>query len=621
MCGIVGIATSRGTCELELVVRMRDAMRHRGPDDAGAWQSADRTVALGHRRLSIIELTKLGHQPMADATGELHLVFNGEIFNFVELRDELAAKGHAFRSRSDSEVLLAAYREWGDDCLPHLTGQFAFAIYDARRRRLLLARDRAGEKPLYYTLRAGALSFASETKALMADPALERRVDREALDAYLAVGYTLGERTMLAGVSKLPPAHALVFELATGALRRWRYWELPDAAPVDGDGVGEVELVDRLEAVLGDAVRRQLVADVPVGLLLSGGIDSSVVTALAARAAPRIKTFTMRFPGHGAFDETEHARRIASHFGTEHQELEVSPSDVELLPMLARQFDDPNADSSMIPTYLICRAIRAHCTVALSGDGGDELFAGYKTHRRLLRTRDAVAFVPRVVRCAIAHAAERAMPLGTRGRMWLQAVGTDFDHGVPLVGSFFDPRTRAGLMSRYGGWSLVAERARAAHVPSSPDLLQRITRLDFATYMVDDVLAKVDRASMASSLEVRAPLLDHRVIELAFSQVPPRLRATAHSTKILLKKLAARILPAGVQLERKQGFSIPLAAFLRETAWRTYFHDVLLGPDTVFDRGVVASLVRQNERGVPHSERLFALLMFELWRREYRVIL
>jgi asparagine synthase (glutamine-hydrolysing) len=558
---------------------------------------------------------------MQDAKGELCIVFNGEIYNFTDLRRELATKGHAFRSHSDTEVILEAYREWGTDCLSRLNGMFAFALYDGRQRLLFIARDRAGEKPLFYTVANGSLRFASELKALMADPQMHRRIDPEALDCYLAMGFVPGERCILQGVKKLPPAHALVFDLKRGQSRLWRYWQLPELNASAAAGLGdETELLNELEALLEDAVRRQLVADVPVGVLLSGGVDSSLVTAMAVRAIPKVKTFTIRFPGYGQYDETEHARLIARHFGTEHVELEASESTVDLLPLLARQFDEPMVDSSMIPTYLVSQLIRDHCTVALGGDGGDELFAGYPQYNRLLWTQEKLSGIPRSLRMLLARAAEVLLPIGFKGRVWLQALETDLQEGLPLVAAHFDRSIRCKLMEGQRNWNLIAEDIREQRIPKTADLLQRATRMDFENYMAEDILVKVDRASMLNSLEVRAPLLDYSLIEFAFGKVPSYLKATATSRKVLLKKLTARLLPPEFDQHRKQGFSIPLASWLQSGPWQGFFREVLLSSNnTLFARKVVNNLLAGQAKGMANSERLFALVLFELWRREYRV--
>jgi len=618
MCGIVGFASDAPGNRAWLVAG-RDSLAHRGPDDAGLWLSEQGHVGLAQRRLAIIDLSPAGHQPMADVAGELRITFNGEIYNFADLRTELVAKGHVLRSSSDTEVILAAYREWGVECLARLNGMFAFALYDARNRTLFLARDRAGEKPLFYTLQSGALRFASELKALMADRDLARRIDPEALDFYLAMSFVPGDRCILEGVHKLPPAHALLFDVARGEARVWRYWQLPEPpqeARHDGHG-----LLGELEALLEDAVRRQLVADVPVGVLLSGGVDSSLVTAMAARSASRVKTFTVRFPGYGAFDETEHARLVARHFGTEHLELEAAATTVELLPRLAAQFDEPMVDSSMIPTYLVSRLVREHCTVALGGDGGDELFAGYTHYSRLLWIQEQLGWIPLALRRLVASAGAGVLPLGAKGRNYLPALAADRERDVPPIGYLFDRPARSRLMSRWPHWRLAAEAIRQERVPRQAQLLQRATRMDFENYLAEDLLVKVDRASMLTSLEVRAPLLDYRIVEFAFGRVPAALRATATSRKILLKQLAARVLPPEFDRLRKQGFSIPLASWLESGPWLELFREVLLDANGLFAREAVQRLFAGQAAGRNNGERLFGLVLFELWRREYRATL
>ena len=620
MCGIVGIASRTPVSHRDWLLAGRDAMTHRGPNDAGEWWSEDGRAGLAHRRLSIIDLSPAGHQPMSDASGTVTIVFNGEIYNFTELRAELIGKGHAFRSHSDTEVILAAYREWGTECLSRLNGMFAFALYDEQRQTVFLARDRAGEKPLFYHHANETLRYASELKALMADPALSPRIDPESLDCYLAMGYVPGGHCILQGFNKLPPAHALRFDMKTGDFKVWRYWQPPELDTVGAQGlVDESALLDELETLLEDAVRRQLVADVPVGVLLSGGVDSSLVTAMAVRTSPKVKTFTIRFPGYGSYDETEHARLIARYFGTDHIELEAAEVTVDLLPLLARQFDEPMVDSSMIPTYLVSRLVRRHCIVALGGDGGDELFGGYEHYNRLLWMQNKLGVIPRGLRLSVARGAA-LLPVGFKGRNWLQGLAVDLQRGVPLIASYFDYSTRRRLLAGQDLWSPVAEAIREGRVPQTADLLQRSTRMDFENYLPEDILVKVDRTSMLNSLEVRAPFLDYRIIEFAYGKVPSYLKATPTSRKVLLKKLAARLLPKEFDHQRKQGFSIPLGSWLQNGPWKQFFHETLLGSkDTLFNRQCVKGLLDGQARGRVNSERLFALVLFELWRREYNI--
>ena len=618
MCGIVGTASRVAPSRRAWLAAGRDAMTHRGPDDAGEWWSSDGRVGLAHRRLSIIDLSAAGHQPMADGSASTHLVFNGEIYNFAELRQQLAEKGHQFRSHSDTEVILAAYREWGMECLARLNGMFAFALFDATRQTLFIARDRAGEKPLFYHLDSGSLRFASELKGLLADSDLPRRIDSAALDCYLAMGYIPGDRCILQGFNKLPPAHALQFDLQTGEVKVWRYWQLPEFVAAESEGSKyEADLLEELESLLEDSVRRQLVADVPVGVLLSGGVDSSLVTAMAVRASSQVQTFTICFPGHGGHDETEHARLIARHFGTKHTELVAEPATADLLPRLARQFDEPLVDSSMIPTFLVSELVRQHCTVALGGDGGDELFGGYPHYSRLLWMQQRLGSIPQPLRAGVSMAAEHLMPVGIKGRNWLQGLRGDLKAGLPFIASCFDATTRARLLCGGAGWQPLAEKVVKDGVPTNPDLLQRATRMDFKNYLAEDILVKVDRASMLCSLEVRAPLLDYRLIEFAFGKVPSHLKATLLDKKILLKRLTVRALPPEFNRQRKQGFSIPLSQWLRAGPFRDLFHGVLRDPQSIFDSRTVDGLLRGLDRGRSNHERLFSLVLFELWRREY----
>lgn len=514
-----------------------DKLAHRGPDDKSEWLSKNGQVGLAHRRLSILDLSYSGRQPMHLIDRGLSIVYNGEIYNFAELRNELIGLGHIFSSNSDTEVLLHAYAEWHYGCLSKLNGMFAFAIYEKQKQELFLARDRAGEKPLYYFLNNEAIYFASELKALLINQELPRKLAFEALDCYLAMGYVPGDGCILAGYHKLPAAHALTFSLQSGQANIWRYWQLPELEVTPNSTTDSI-LVDELESLLEDSVRRQMIADVPVGILLSGGLDSSLVTAMAVRHSSNVRTFSIGFPGHGRLDETHHARLISQYFSTQHTEL-IAQSDIaDLLPTLAIQFDEPMVDSSMFPTWLVCHLVRQHCTVALGGDGGDELFAGYSGYSRLLWMQRKLSLIPGCIRNVLAWTAEHALPVGLKGRNYLQAMNVDLRNGLPLLANYFDATQRRLLMRAFQDHPIVAETVRSKGISKHSDLLQRATRSDFEGYLVDDILVKVDRASMHNSLEVRAPLLDYRLIEFAFRKVPSHLKATDHDKKILLKKIS-----------------------------------------------------------------------------------
>jgi asparagine synthase (glutamine-hydrolysing) len=620
MCGIVGIFGSKAHDKGWLSVGQA-AVTHRGPDDFGEWWSNDGRVGLAHSRLSIIDLSPGGHQPMLDKTCDICLVFNGEIYNYIELRDELSAKGAEFNTESDTEVIINAWRIWGVKCVDHLNGMFSFALYDAKLQMAFLARDRVGEKPLFYYHHNGTLRFASELKSLLSDPEIPRSINLESLDCFLAMGYVPGDSCILKGFNKLPPAHAMLFSLQKRDLKIWRYWSLPELEENKGYNIDEEDLLDELETLLEDSVRRQLVADVPVGILLSGGVDSSIITAMAARQTDKVKTYTIRFPGYSKLDETEHARLISRHFNTEHTELEAVATSAELLPSLARQFDEPIIDSSMIPTFLVSRLVRRHCTVALGGDGGDELFGGYPYYSKLLWMLEHLGKIPLPLRKLVSIYAGKFLPVGLKGRNWLQGLGVDLEKDLPMIDYCFDSSARQRLMAKHGMWKTVSEKIMKLNTPIHTDLLQRATRMQFQNYLTEDILVKVDRASMLNSLEVRSPILDYRVIEFAFRKVPSSLKASKNKQKILLKKLTERVLPQEFNRQRKQGFSIPLNEWLRAGTFRDLFKEVLYDNQSIFDQSFVKGLLKGQAMGLINGERLFGLVIFELWRREYRVSL
>jgi asparagine synthase (glutamine-hydrolysing) len=617
MCGIVGVA-GRADNSGDLLTAQCGTLRHRGPDATGEWRSADRRVLLGHRRLSIIDLSEAGSQPMSDRDGRLQVVLNGEIYNYRALKRSLEALGHRFRSASDTEVLLKAYQEWGTDCLQHLNGMFAFAIYDLQSRRLFMARDRAGEKPLFYHRSGGRLAFASELKAIMANPALSRSINAEALDHFLAYGYVPGELCLLEGVHKLPPAHALTYAIDSDTLHLWQYWTLPESNQTRDSE--PAQLVEEFDALLADAVQLQLVADVPVGILLSGGVDSSLITAMAARVSSGpVRTFTISFPGQGVYDESSYARMVATPFGTRHTELPAEPATVELLPQLARQYDEPVGDSSMVPTYLVSKLVRESCTVALGGDAGDELFGGYMHYSRIQEHLKWRKLMPGPLKRAIGSAAT-LLPTGLRGRTYLRALATrDPDSWVGATLHFDGPTRRrlAPLTRGLPGYLPEAYKLRAGEGGKTP--LQKMTSADFRTYLPEDILVKVDRASMLASLEVRAPFLDYRIIEFAFGKVPDKLRATRSQRKVLLKMLAKRLLPRKLDLQRKQGFALPLQAWFKGE-WGAYLGNILRSaPPDLYDPREIRRLLAGQERGFYNSQRLFNLAILELWRREYEI--
>ena len=557
MCGITGVWNTDGRpVPAGLVSVMRDALQTRGPDDAGTW--VDGPIGLGHRRLSIIDLSPAGHQPMASASGHTLITYNGEVFNFAELRRELSG-GYQFQTGSDTEVMLAAYERWGERCVEHFVGMFAFAIWDAKRQGLLLARDRLGIKPLYYWLGPTTVLFGSRLGALVRHPSCPRDVDVKSLASFLEAGYIQAPRTILSGVSKLEAGHTLWIDAAGPRLRC--YWSL-DTISIDTSLARQPreEVVDRLEALLSRAVSQRLVSDVPLGAFLSGGIDSSIIVALMTRlSSTPPKTFTIGF-ADPAYDESRSAAAIAAHLGTDHHEEIVDfPELLATLDELGTHYDEPFADWSSLPTLMVSRFARRHVTVSLSGDGGDELFSGYPYYRMLERLAPAYRIHLQLRRVA-------AGALTAFGRHRYVLLGHALLHD-DLVGSFAFMRSMAkdygGRLLAPGSHAGMAEqyRARAARFPDMEPVAVA-ARLDAAFYLTGDILEKVDVASMAVGLEARVPLLDHQLVEFALS-VPASLNVRGGTGKGLLRDVLARYVPRSLFERPKQGFGAPIREWLR----------------------------------------------------------
>jgi asparagine synthase (glutamine-hydrolysing) len=621
MCGIAGFADiqpRQGSLPADgsRMKAMCDVMRHRGPDDEGMHVAPG--IAIGMRRLSIIDLAG-GHQPIQNEDRSVSVVFNGEIYNHRALRDALEAAGHRFSTSSDTETIVHGYEEWGEGVFDRLRGMFAIAIWDERSRCLLLGRDRAGIKPLYYSEAGGRLYFGSEAKCLLANPDVDRSLDPAALDHYLAYLYTPRDRAIFRGILKLPPGHYLL--LRDGRVDVHRYWRLPVAESFRGS---EAEALDRLEAILADAVSSHMMSDVPLGAFLSGGIDSSVVVALMTRVSQRpVKTFAIGFD-ESDFNELPHARRVAAHLGTDHHEFVVRPDALAILDRLIWHFDEPFGDPSAIPTWYVSEIARRHVTVALSGDGGDELFGGYDRYLPHPRVATFDRVAPGVGR-ALASMAWRVLPHGMQGKNFLRHVARDAPGRYLDSVTFYHADERAALLSgdlrrELGGRDTEATFrepfARLAHLPFSAQMMA----FDFETYLPGDCLTKVDRMSSAHGLESRVPLLDHVVAEFAAS-LPVPLKIQGERRKHLLKQLAYRLMPRELLDRPKQGFGVPLTHWFRGSM-REVFGDVVGSPQArqrgYFDPGFVSRILNEHLSGRrDHAFRLWQLLVFEQWHRQY----
>jgi asparagine synthase (glutamine-hydrolysing) len=626
MCGIAGLVhvDPRYPLDRDLLNRMTNALAHRGPNAQGlhVWPGA----ALGHRRLSIIDLST-GDQPIFSEDGRKAVILNGEIYNFRALRGELEARGHRFSTRSDTEVIVHAYEEYGLRCVERLQGMFAFALWDDAERRLLLARDRVGKKPLYYSQEGERLLFASELKALLQDGALKRAVNLEALDAYLSLGAVQAPLTILQDVFQLAPAHYLVWQ--NGGIRVAEYWDVPIGATVERS---ERQALEELGAVFENAVRARLVSDVPIGAFLSGGVDSSAVVEAMTRVSGRPVVTTSIGFREQAFNELEHARAVAQAVGSDHHEVMVEAKAAEILPRLAWHLDEPFADSSALPTYYVAKAARERVTVALSGDGGDEVFAGYQRRYGMNRSEARIrSRLPQWLRHGLLGPLGRVypkadwLPRPLRARYFLQNLGTTFERAYFADLCLLRDDEKAALLSpelrqHLRGHDPFVAFSRHFERTAGLDPLSRLLYVDLKTWLANDMLVKVDRMSMANGLEIRSPLLDQQVIEFA-ATVPSDLKYRGRTSKYLLKRYLEGRVPRSTIYRPKQGFEIPLARWLRSDL-RELADDLLFSPRSL-GRGHVRperlrTLWRRHQQGVGnHAPQLWAIMMLELWSRTF----
>lgn len=604
MCGIFGVI---GRTSIEGLRAAAETLHHRGPDAFGEWFSADGPVYLAHCRLAIIDLTSAGQQPMANEDGSVQIVFNGEVYNFAELRTILMERGHQFRSRTDTEVIVHAYEEWGDECVNRLRGIFAFGLWDGKERRLLIARDRLGVKPLFYSLRGRQLAFASEPRALLEISGYGRSLHIPAALQFLQHSYTTGTDTVWKGIHRLPPAVLMVYDAVHQTVCHKPYWVLPEA--IHPRSLSDT--IEQADALLEAAVAEELVSDVPVGVFLSGGIDSSLVTTYAAQASPHINSFCVDFPGWEG-SEREDARGVADHLQTTHHVCAIdSPGSVLSHPDKAREFfhtwDEPFGDTAIVPTWQLAQLTRQHVTVALSGDGGDELFAGYNPYWQVQPT----------VRRQLSFLMEQLRRAWGIGREWPSGCANDCEFYQMLHCPSF---SRTELTKLFPDWQhdiAEAEPGRLFGSLINRELspLRRWQAIDMQTYLVDNNLARVDRASMAHGLEVRVPMLDHRLVELAFS-LPEDVCYSNDTSKLALRELTRKYLPRNVATKRKQGFSFPLERVIDRSTMQQTVGDGVLVQSGVLDRSAFHTWATDVTAGNMNF-KLWLLYVFEQWARNW----
>jgi asparagine synthase (glutamine-hydrolysing) len=630
MCGICGIV---GKADEQLIQNMLASIAHRGPDDEGIYiasAASGARVGLGHRRLSIIDLSPAGHEPMSDTLGEIWLTYNGEIYNFKEIRKELEKRGHQFKSESDAEVVIYAYREWGLNALAMFNGMFAFAIWDGRNNSLLLARDRLGIKPVYYADTPAGFAFASEIKAILSIPNCKREVDLESLNQFLSFLWTPDPDTLFRGIRKLPPGHFLVYQNGRAEVRQ--YWDLQFN---EDDSLSEQEWVERVREQVERSVRAQMIADVPLGAFLSGGVDSSsIVSLMTGMVSQKVTTYTFGFKSEDLRydileDDVKYAREIGAKLETDYHESFFEPKVMELLPKLVYHLDEPVADPAAITSYLICKAARERLTVLLSGMGGDEVFAGYPRHIAV-KIAEAYNLIPSFISRPLVEAMPASMP-GRFNSVFRNTKKLARSAALPLreryLGycTYFKEDEKASLYSGEMNRAMLDFNALAAHQNyfdkvADEDFVNQMLYVDLKTFLPCLNLTYTDKTSMAASMEVRVPLLDHELVEMA-ARIPARLKIKGLTRKYVLKKAAEKWLPRNIIYRKKAGFSAPLRSWLHNDL-RPMVEDLLCEANIkqrgYFDYSEVRRLIDDNLAGrEDNGLKIFQLLTLELWHRQF----
>jgi asparagine synthase (glutamine-hydrolysing) len=611
MCGILGrISLTEKIGEDSMKIAL-DLMIHRGPDAAGVWTSPSENIWLGHRRLSILDLSDLGTQPMVSFDGKLVIVFNGEIYNFKSIKNELRKNGYEFRSESDTEVLLNAWHCWKEETLQKIDGMFSFAVLDTASNILVLARDRIGEKPLYYQQTNNGIVFSSELKSILSINSENKQINHLALDCLLGFGYVPGDLCIIEGVKKLPQSSYLTYNIGEDNPIVKTYWTYPLPANILTQ---ENLLIEKLDTLIGNSVRSQMVADVPVGVMLSGGLDSSLITAYAAEADKDVYTFTVGFEGYGGADERHYARQIAQWFGTRHRELNVTGANPEIMSLLAAQCCEPSTDPAIIPGYLIYKAASEHCKVVMGGDGGDEIFGGYDRYETWKYLKLKYGNLPIRFRSMIANSAENILPIGFKGRHSLMQMDADFESSIPLKDNLFTEAERKILLPN--SWEISNTYAiKNNMVNQNLTFLERAMRYDMNGFLPDNILTKVDRSSMLSSVEVRSPFLSKEILEFSLGEINTELKRR----KKILRHLAKQKLPNFFNFQRKQGFVPPLEYWMKEKKWQEFIKDNLFSSESIFNEKMLNKFMKGDGKRFFNKRRLFSLLMIQLWMQSHNI--
>lgn len=622
MCGILGLCLNAGKIEENIFLDALNLMHHRGPDAEGVHVNSSKTISLGFKRLSIIDLSDHANQPFYSPCKNFILIFNGEIYNFKYLKKQLINKGYIFSTNSDSEVLLNSYIEWGNKCLDTIKGMFAFAILDMNKNEIFLARDFAGEKPLYYSDHNGCLYFSSELKPIIYLNGNLKKLNSEQIINYFSAGYVSGDSSIFSNIQKLPPAHSLTYNLQTRVkiihCHRVMKTDTKNCIKRDYSMNNLSYYVNKLEHLLNQSVQDQLIADVPVGVLLSGGLDSSIITAIASKYKKNLRTFTATFPGQKKYDEQAHARLISDHFNTDHEELSVDSINPEIVSELTQYYDEPLSDPSMIPAYLVSKLVKKHCKVVLGGDGADELFLGYSSYERKIFQEKILKFIPLSIRSRASSIFMR-LPF-PRGQSLIHSLGLDFES----LDSSFDPLLSSKELSMLLGRNINLLTTKEAHKKQiidpfkEEDMLSKIHAGDFRNFLPNDILTKIDRATMGNSIEGRSPFLDKDIIDFSFNELPNNLKLHNGNKKYILKLLGQKILPDSFIFNRKQGFSFPIDEYFLKKDWQEYFcHKLETTQVDFFNKDFIFSKLKFHKRYQSYGRNLFSILFFLCWAERY----
>jgi len=623
MCGILGASFATDSIDEELFHRSLKLISHRGPNSSGIWLNDSQKDAFGFQRLSIIDLSSNADQPLSSTCGNYKIIFNGEIYNFQSIKEILIKKNYTFFSTSDTEVLLNAYIEWGFNCLKKIDGMFAFAIYDLKDNHIFIARDISGQKPLYYSQQDKNLIFASEIKCVSMLKTKNSTINLDSLHSYFYSGQIQDNKTIFHNINKLPAAHYAVFDIGTRDFNITNYFPLASKVAklskknLLSDSNKSLKTLDNL---LNNSVKNCLVSDVPIGVLLSGGLDSSLIASYASSHLKDLKTFSVIFPNHKKYNEQYHALKVADYLNTDHTEISAEDISPDILEDLALYFDEPFSDPSMIPTYILSKYVKKHCTVVLGGDGGDELFGGYPSYIRRLKIYNLTKDIPFFIRSSISTALKALLPNHIKGFSIICGVGENFNK----TSTSFDPLFRSAELELlfnkkyYMNLTIPEVATHYGEIIKIQDFFLRLSIGDFYSFLSEDVLVKVDRASMANSLEVRSPFLSKEIIEFAFTKLHSDLKLKNGTKKIILKSLGKERLPHDFVYERKKGFSFPLGDLLFREDWKEFFEDKIKNFESdIINKSHALKLLQNHLRGRSCERKLFSIVQFICWHERY----